>query len=52
MQDAQMTAMSRHVIPSPQDWQKIEEAKQLIATFESQVDAFIATSWKGFEEEV
>ncbi|MFT6204519.1 MAG: photosystem II stability/assembly factor-like uncharacterized protein [Spirosomataceae bacterium] len=52
MQDAQMAAMSRHVIPSEQDWQKVEEAKQLISTFESQVDAFISTSWKGFEEEV
>jgi photosystem II stability/assembly factor-like uncharacterized protein len=52
MQDAQMTAMSRHAIPSEQDWQKVDEAKQLISAFENQVNAFIAASWKGFEEEV
>jgi hypothetical protein len=44
--------MSRHAIPSEQDWQKVDEAKQLISAFENQVNAFIAASWKGFEEEV
>ena len=39
-------------MPSDQDWHKVSEAKQLIATFENQVDVFISTTWKTFEEEV
>jgi hypothetical protein len=50
IQAAEMTAMSRHVEPSEQDWNKITEAKQIINTFSTHVDAFIANSWKGFEE--
>jgi hypothetical protein len=46
-----MTAMSRHVEPSKQDWSKITEVKQIINTFSRYVDAFIANSWKGFEEQ-
>jgi hypothetical protein len=43
--------MSRHVEPSEQDWSKITEVKQIINTFSMHVDAFIANSWKGFEEQ-
>jgi photosystem II stability/assembly factor-like uncharacterized protein len=50
IQAAEMTAMSRHIEPSEQDWNKITEAKQLIDTFSTRVGAFIANSWKGFEE--
>jgi hypothetical protein len=50
IQAAEMTAMSRHIEPSEQDWNKITEAKQLIDTFSTCVGAFIANSWKRFEE--
>jgi hypothetical protein len=51
IQAAEMTAMSRHVEPSKQDWSKITEVKQIINTFSTHVDAFIANSWRGFEEQ-
>jgi hypothetical protein len=50
IQAAEMTAMSHHIEPSEQDWNKITEARQLIDTFSTHVGAFIANSWKGFEE--
>ncbi len=52
MQEAQMVAMSRHVAPSEQDWQRITHAKAAIDTFEKQVGAFVATNWKAFEEKI
>ena len=52
MQEAGMAAMSRHVAPSEQDWQRVSNAKASIDSFEKQVEAFVASSWKGFEEKV
>ncbi|MBU1820704.1 MAG: hypothetical protein KKG00_04220, partial [Bacteroidetes bacterium] len=52
MQEAEMAAMSRHVAPSEQDWQRVSNAKASIDSFEKQVGAFVASTWKGFEEKV
>lgn len=52
MQDAQMVAMSRHVVPSAQDWQRVTHAKAAIDTFEKQVEAFVSSTWKAFEAKI
>lgn len=52
VQEAEMVAMSRHVAPSEQDWQRVSNAKDSIDAFEKQVWAFVATTWKGFEEKI
>ncbi len=52
MQEAEMVAMSRHVAPSEQDWQRVSNVKTSIDAFEKQVEAFVSGTWKGFEEKV
>ena len=49
IQEAEMGAMSRHVAPSEQDWQRVNQAKASIDLFEKQIMTFLSTSWKAFE---
>ena len=50
MEELQMIAAARTVLPSAQDWQRLEEAKGLVGEFETGVRDFQQNQWQQFVE--
>jgi hypothetical protein len=46
--EAQQKAMSRMTVPSAQDWETVEQAKELIDAFEVEVQSFRQNAWGPF----
>ena len=51
LEDLQMVASARTVVPSAQEWQRLEEAKALLTAFENMVQDFQQNQWNPFVDE-
>ena len=49
MDELNQLAAGRTVVPSAQEWQRLEEAKALITSFEARVQTFRIQQWQPFE---